>query len=70
MNFYQSFYVFQFALGDGLAAVITVFISFPGGHSPSVRLALASSLILHDKQVNTGGRAFLRRRSAHAAPPI
>ncbi|XP_001814936.2 multiple epidermal growth factor-like domains protein 8 [Tribolium castaneum] len=54
---------------DGLAAVATVFVSLPGGQSPCVKLALASSLILLVRQFPTGGRTFLRRRSAHAAPP-
>lgn len=54
---------------DGLAAVATVFVSLPGGQSPTVKLALASSLILLARQFPTGGRAFLRRRSTHAAPP-
>lgn len=54
---------------DGLAAVATVFVSFPGGHSTSVKLALGSSLILLARQFPTTGRIFLRRRSIHAAPP-
>ncbi|RZC40710.1 Kelch 3 domain containing protein [Asbolus verrucosus] len=54
---------------DGLAAVATVFVSLPGGQTPCVKLALASSLILLVRQFPTGGRTFLRRRSAHAAPP-
>nr|XP_023015346.1 multiple epidermal growth factor-like domains protein 8 [Leptinotarsa decemlineata] len=56
--------------GDGIAAVATVFVSLPGGQSTSVKLALASSLILLARQFPTGGRIFLRRRSIHAAPPI
>uniref|UniRef100_A0A6P7FBW0 Multiple epidermal growth factor-like domains protein 8 n=1 Tax=Diabrotica virgifera virgifera TaxID=50390 RepID=A0A6P7FBW0_DIAVI len=55
--------------GDGVAAVATVFVSLPGGQSASVKLALASSLILLARQFPTGGRIFLRRRSIHAAPP-
>nr|CAI5852919.1 unnamed protein product [Callosobruchus analis] len=55
--------------GDGLAAVATVFVSLPGDQSTSVRLALASSLILLARQFPSGGRIFLRRRSIHAAPP-
>ncbi|KAF5283548.1 hypothetical protein FQR65_LT13840 [Abscondita terminalis] len=54
---------------DGLAAVATVFVSMPGGHSPPMKLALASSLILLARQFPTGGRTFLRRRSTHATPP-
>lgn len=54
---------------DGLAAVATVFVSLPGGQSPTVRLALASSLILLARQFPSSGRTFLRRRSAHAVPP-
>ena len=61
-------YSFLF-IDDGLAAVATVFVSLPGGQSPCVKLALASSLILLVRQFPTGGRTFLRRRSAHAAPP-
>nr|XP_022913574.1 multiple epidermal growth factor-like domains protein 8 isoform X1 [Onthophagus taurus] len=56
--------------GDGLAAVITVFISYPGGQSPPVRLAMASALILHDKHSVTSGRVFTRRRSAHGVPQL
>ncbi|KAJ8956844.1 hypothetical protein NQ318_014258 [Aromia moschata] len=55
--------------GDGVAAVATVFVSLPGGQSSSVKLALASSLILLARQFPTSGRIFLRRRSIHAVPP-
>lgn len=55
--------------GDGVAAVATVFVSLPGGQSPAMKLALASSLILLARQFPTSGRMFLRRRSIHAAPP-
>lgn len=54
---------------DGLAAVATVFVSLPGGHSPPTKLVLASSLILLARQFPTGSRTFLRRRSTHAVPP-
>ncbi|CAH0556746.1 unnamed protein product [Brassicogethes aeneus] len=55
--------------GDGLAAVATVLVSLPGGNNPSVKLAIASSLILLARQFPNGGRIFLRRRSIHASPP-
>lgn len=54
---------------DNVAAVATVFVSLPGDKT-SVKLALASSLILLARQFPTSGRIFLRRRSIHAAPPL
>lgn len=54
---------------DGVAAVATVFVSLPGGHTVNTRLALASSLILLSRQYPSGGRAFLRRRSHHGVQP-
>lgn len=56
-------------LDDGLAAVATIFISLPGGQSATVKLALASSLILLARQYPAGSRAFLRRRSMPLQPP-